>query len=273
MGMCFGVRDAINLAERHAAWSPLTILGELVHNEDVIDGLRARGIHFENKIENVRTETLMVTAHGISNKRLAQIRKRGLEAIEATCPLVHYAHRSLGELVARGAYPIVIGKVGHVEVNGLVEDLAEASIILSISDIQSVPVRPVYGVVAQTTQPIQRVRNIVAALRSSFPNATVHFIDTVCQPTKRRQTAAVTLARRCDVVVVIGGVASNNTLELVATCRQVCPKVFHVQDADHLNPAWFEGAHCVGITAGTSTPESTIKAVESRLGQIAAQFY
>jgi 4-hydroxy-3-methylbut-2-enyl diphosphate reductase len=122
-------------------------------------------------------------------------------------------------------------------------------------------------VVAQTTQPIDHVRGLVARLRQQFPASEVRCIDTVCQPTKQRQAAAVELAQQSEVVVVIGGARSNNTLELVATCRRHCARVHQVQTVDDLCPDWFVGADKIGITAGTSTPDANIDAVEQWLEQ------
>ena len=271
MGMCFGVRDAIRLAHRQAATTPVTILGDLVHNEVVLRELRDAGVNLETQLDRVRTPTVMVTAHGASETRLGQIRERGFSVIEATCPLVHYAHRSLQQLVAQGAYPIVIGKAGHVEVIGMTEDLAEVSVILSPEDLHQIPERRLYGVVAQTTQPVDRVNRLVDQLRARFTAAEVRFVDTVCQPTKQRQAAAVSLANQCDVVIVVGGSASNNTRELVETCRRYCDRVHPVQTEHDLQPEWLWGATVVGITAGTSTPESSVRAVELRLNRFAGQ--
>src|SRR4029453_17134638 len=111
---------------------------------------------------------------------------------------------------------------------------------------------------AQTTQPIERVRHLVALIEQRFPQSEIRFLDTVCQPTKQRQTAAIELAKQCELVIVIGGAHSNNTRELVATCRRYCARVHHVQDAGGLCPEWFSGAQNVGITAGTSTPDEVI---------------
>lgn len=263
--MCFGVRDAIALARAEAARRPVTVLGELVHNETVLADLRSQGVRLERDLAAVNTPTVLITAHGASERRLAEVRGRGHQVIEATCPLVNFAHRALGELVARGLHPVVIGQRGHVEVQGLTGDHPHCDIVLNEADLDALPFRPAFGVVAQTTQPIARVRELVAHLRRRFPASEVVFRDTVCQPTKQRQSAAEELARRCDVVVVIGGANSNNTRQLVATCRRFCERVYHVQTAGDLCPEWFQANDTVGLTAGTSTPDSTIQAVETAL--------
>ncbi len=261
LGMCFGVRDAIALATETAGRGPLTVLGDLVHNETVLTGLREQGIRFEQQPAKVQTQTVMITAHGASERTLSETRQRGLEVLEATCPLVRVAHRSLAKLAAEGYHPVVIGQREHVEVRGLTGDLAEFDVILSPEDVGRLCERKRYGVVAQTTQPIDRVRELVRLMQAQFPWSEVRFIDTVCQPTKQRQSAAVELAKQCDVVIVIGGAHSNNTRELVKTCSQHCRNVRHIQTADDLRGEWFVEVETVGITAGTSTPDETINAV------------
>lgn len=262
LGMCFGVRDAIELALDVAARQPLTILGELVHNETVLDQLQARGIQLRNEPGEVGTQTVMITAHGASEKRVSAVRGRGLSVLEATCPLVHAAHRAVVKLVSEGFYPVIIGKRDHVEVRGLTDDLAEFDVVLTEDDVLELKPRVRFGVAAQTTQRIEHVRHLVALIRKRFPESEVRFVDTVCQPTKLRQHAAVELGQRSDVVIVIGGSHSNNTRELVATCGRHCARVHHVQNAEELRADWFTPTDTVGITAGTSTPDIVIAEVE-----------
>ena len=201
---------------------------------------------------------------------MGETRRLGLNVLEATCPLVHIAHRSLAKLVREGFHPVIVGKRDHVEVRGMTEDLGEFDVVLGEEDMANLRERPRFGVVSQTTQPVEKVRRLVQLLRERFPNSEVCFVDTVCQPTKQRQNAAVELAQKCDVVVVIGGAHSNNTHELVKTCSRFCPRVHHVQTAADLREEWFRADDIVGITAGTSTPDNVIAAVESKLRQIAS---
>lgn len=263
LGMCFGVRDAIALAKQEASIKPITILGELVHNETVLNDLRDSGVKIENQLSNVVTPTVMISAHGASAATIERVRQGGHNVLEATCPLVHHAHRSLEKLVDAGFHPIVIGKRDHVEVRGLTEDFVECDVILTGEDITELQEHPKLGVISQTTQPIEKVRQLVQLLRERFSKSEVRFIDTVCQPTKQRQNAAVELAKKVDIVIVIGGANSNNTRELVQTCSQFCPRVHHVQTATDLQSEWFNTAETVGITAGTSTPDATISEVEN----------
>jgi len=268
--MCFGVRDAIALALKQSQAQPLTILGDLVHNETVLAELRARGIRIAQHAAAVQTRAVMVTAHGASEKAINRARERGLALSEATCPLVRAAHRAVARLVREGYHPVIIGQRDHVEVRGLTEDLEDFDVVLSEADIFEMAERPRFGVAAQTTQPVERVRRLVDVLRRRFPQAEVRFIDTVCHPTRQRQNAAVELARQADVVVVIGGAHSNNTHELVRTCGGYCSRVHHVQTAADLRPEWFAEARTVGLTAGTSTPDAVVEEVEQWLLNYAA---
>jgi 4-hydroxy-3-methylbut-2-enyl diphosphate reductase len=271
LGMCFGVRDAIALAVATAGREPLTILGDLVHNESVLAELRAKGIRIEQKATNVATQTVMVTAHGASDSALNKARGRGLNVLEATCPLVQFAHRSLAKLVDEGFHPVVIGKRNHVEVRGMTEDLDEFVVVLCEEDVAKLQECPRFGVIAQTTQPIEKVRRLAQLIREQFPKSEVRFIDTVCQPTKQRQNAAVEIAKKSDVVVVIGGAHSNNTQELVKTCSRFCGRVHHVQTVEDLRAEWFHADDNVGITAGTSTPDGVIDVIEQRISEFSTR--
>lgn len=271
LGMCFGVKDAIALAVETARHQPLTILGDLVHNQTVLTELMRRGIRFESDAREIGTRAVMITAHGASERKLGAVRKRGLQVLEATCPLVHLAHRAVAKLVREGFHPIIIGKHDHVEVRGLTEDLAEFDVVLSELDVASIKERPRFGIAAQTTQPIERVRRLVGLIRRRFPVAEVRFVDTVCQPTKQRQHAALELAQHCSVVIVIGGLHSNNTRELVQTCAKYCGRVHHVQTVTDLHEDWFHPDDLVGLTAGTSTPDGVIQQIEWWLRDHAAK--
>jgi 4-hydroxy-3-methylbut-2-enyl diphosphate reductase len=262
LGMCFGVRDAIALANQEASARPLTILGDLVHNDSVLAALRARGIAVEQHAARVKTATVMVTAHGASDRARTQIRSLGLSVLDATCPLVQVAHRAVLKLAREGYHPVIVGKRDHVEVRGLTEDLDDFDVVLDAGDVMRLDERPRFGVAAQTTQPIDRVHALVDLVRTRFPGSDVRFVDTVCHPTKDRQNAAIALARQCDVVIVVGGARSNNTHEIVNTCGRHCTRVYRVQTCSDLRRDWFTDADIVGITAGTSTPGHVIDAVE-----------
>jgi 4-hydroxy-3-methylbut-2-enyl diphosphate reductase len=265
LGMCFGVRDAIALALEHAEAGPLTILGDLVHNPSVLSALDAKGIVVSQDAAQVATPTVMVTAHGTSQRSLARTRAMGLTVIEATCPLVSAAHRAVMALARDGYHVVIVGKRDHVEVRGLTGDLDRFDVVLEDHDVLALDEHPRIGVAAQTTQCVEKVRHVVELIRRRFPRSEVRVIDTVCKPTKQRQAAAIALAQQADVVIVVGGMASNNTRELVRTCARYCPRVHHVETDADLRAEWFDGVTLAGLTAGTSTPEDVIERVEARM--------
>jgi 4-hydroxy-3-methylbut-2-en-1-yl diphosphate reductase len=269
LGMCFGVRDAIALALERADAGPLTILGDLVHNPTVLSALEARGVAVAQDVGQVTTPTVMVTAHGTSQRILARTRAVGLSVVEATCPLVDVAHRAVADLARDGYHVVVIGQRDHVEVRGLTGDLDRFDVVIDLIDVLALDEHPRIGVVAQTTQAIEKVRHLVDLIRRRFPQSDVRFVDTVCKPTKDRQAAAIDLARQADVVIVVGGRSSNNTRELVTTCARYCARVHHVQTDSDVRPEWFVGANVVGLTAGTSTPDDVIDCVEARIRVVA----
>jgi len=249
-GLCFGVRDAIAEATRLAEQGPLTILGELVHNPIVRERLSSAGVH-EGSLElPAETEQVMITAHGTSDAMRNAWRQSGRGVADGTCPLVRHAHEQLRTLVDLGYLPVVIGKRGHVEVNGLVGDFPEAIIVQTEADVSALPPERKLGVISQTTQPIERVLDLVAAIRSARPQREVRFVDTVCQPTKSRQSALQKLVGECDTLVVVGGRNSNNTLQLVRAAEAGGARAIHIERAAELRAEWFTQSRVVGLTAG-----------------------
>lgn len=264
-GMCFGVRDAVDLAVRLTRQGPLTILGDLVHNPDVVAQMDEAGAVRVRQLEEVQTRAVLLTAHGTADHIKAQLRQDGRQVHDATCPLVKRVHLAVAKLAAEGRHPVIIGQAGHVEVRGLVGDLDEYSIVLAEEDLEQLAGRPRLGVVAQTTQPLERVLYLVDAIRRRFPETDVRFIDTVCQPTKDRQESLRRLAAECDVVVVVGGPDSNNSRKLTELAHSLGRPAYQVAGAAELRPEWFADVQVVGVTAGTSTPDRIIAEVRTWL--------
>ena len=156
-----------------------------------------------------------------------------------------------------------------MEVRGLTGDLDSFDVVLEEADLDALEEHPRLGVAAQTTQPVEKVRQMAALIRRRFPQSEVRVLDTVCKPTKDRQTAAVEMARQADVVIVVGGRSSNNTRELVRTCARYCARVHHVQGEADVHPGWFDAVNVVGLTAGTSTPDDVIDRVEAQIRRCA----
>jgi 4-hydroxy-3-methylbut-2-enyl diphosphate reductase len=266
-GMCFGVRDALRATHDAAKRQPVTILGQLVHNPLVDRHLRAVAAQKGdlNELSSAKTHHVVITAHGVSDAHRERWLQSGHEIIDTTCPLVHKAHQALAMLVREGYQPVVIGQHTHVEVRGLIGDHPQAIVVLSETDLDQIAQHPRFGVVSQTTQPVEVALRIVAAIKQRFLASEVRFIDTICHPTKKRQTALEELCRRCDHVVVIGGRNSNNTLQLAEKAAALGVKVLQIESDADLEPKWFTTAQNVGVTAGTSTLDETVQAVVERL--------
>ncbi len=265
MGMCFGVRDAIELAERLTRQGPLTILGDLVHNPDVVARMDSVGATRARAPEQVTTRAVLLTAHGTAQKVKLRLRDEGHQVHDAACPLVKRVHLALAKLVSEGRHPVIVGQEDHVEVRGLIGDLRECTVVLHEADIEQLAGKRRLGVVAQTTQPLEHVEALVAAIRRRFPDADLAFVDTVCQPTKDRQEAMRRLVDESEVIVVVGGPESNNSRKLTDFARSRGRTAYQVARAEELRAEWFEGVTTVGLTAGTSTPDDVIEEVRAWL--------
>ncbi len=272
-GMCFGVRDALRTTHAAAQRAPLTVLGQLVHNPLVERHLAAVGAQRGDLDDLGSSQTLQVaiTAHGASDGHRRMWQNAGHTVIDTTCPLVRKAHHALATLVSDGYQPVVIGQSQHVEVRGLTGDFPQAVVVIDESDLEKIPLHPRIGVVSQTTQPIEVALRLVDAIKRRHPVSEVRFIDTICHPTKQRQTAMDDLIRECDHIIVIGGRNSNNTRQLAQKAADHDRRTLQIERPEELDPAWFRNARNVGVTAGTSTLDETVDAVMQRLRQIAAE--
>jgi len=268
LGMCFGVRDALGVIDGIGEPRAVTIHGQLVHNEIVQSRLQSRGFVIQDEAERAKslpdTPLVLITAHGISDRQRERLKSVGKQIVDTTCPLVTRVHQAALALGARGYHVLLIGRRGHVEVEGITEDLEHFDVIESADEVRLYPATRL-GIVCQTTADDERVKSIRAAIAAQNPNAEIKFIDTVCLPTKEHQRALERLLERVEAVVVVGGRNSNNTHELVAHCRERERPVFHVQSAADLDPAWFRDFATVGLTAGTSTLRETIDQVHRAL--------
>lgn len=272
MGMCFGVRDALKVAEAVVDPGRVTIHGELVHNPAVTRRLAAAG--FGQAPEGDRdppasTPLVLITAHGISDAERRRLQAAGKGLIDATCPLVRRVHEAARALQAEGRHVLLVGKAGHVEVRGVVEDLTRCTVVGDVEEVRAYP-SPRLGVASQTTMPPDVVEAIVDRIRLLNPAADVRVVDTVCLPTRLRQGAMLDLLGRVEAVVVVGGRHSNNTRRLVALCHQHGTPVQHVESAADLDRDSLAGVATVGLTAGTSTLDETIDEVHRALEQIEA---
>jgi 4-hydroxy-3-methylbut-2-enyl diphosphate reductase len=268
LGMCFGVRDSLAQIDEIDEPRAVTIHGELVHNEMVQSQLASRGFATRDEQERKRslpeTPTVLITAHGVSDRERKRLESAGKRIVDTTCPLVTRVHLAAGALQAEGYHVLVIGRRGHVEVEGVTDDLDHFDVIESAAEVRAYPYARL-GIVCQTTATERSVASIRAMVAALNPGALIKFIDTVCLPTKEHQRALERLLEKVDAVVVVGGRNSNNTQQLVGRCREREKPVLHIQSAAQLDPAWFKGFATVGLTAGTSTLPETVDLVHRAL--------
>jgi 4-hydroxy-3-methylbut-2-enyl diphosphate reductase len=266
--MCFGVRDSLAVIDQIDQPESITIHGELVHNEVVQLDLQARGFAMRSEAQRKQllpdTPQVLITAHGISDRERERLRSAGKELVDTTCPLVRRVHHAALALQAEGRLVLLIGRRGHVEVEGVIEDLADYEVIESEADVRAYSSGRL-GIVCQSTVTERSVATIRNAVIARNPNADVKFVDTVCHPTKEHQRALESLMEKVEAVVVVGGRSSNNTRQLVDRCRERGKPALHIQSADELDPAWFKPFAIVGLTAGTSTLFETIDEVHRAL--------
>lgn len=269
MGMCFGVKDAIAVAENLPSPQQVSIYGELVHNEHVNGALARAGFEITGEVgrQTPARPTVMVTAHGISNRERARLSAAGKQIVDTTCPLVRRAHDAAVKMAEQGWHVVIAGRRGHVEVLGLSGDLGACTIIQSPDEAQLIPAQRI-AIICQTTLRPQDAQAIYGAMAQANPNAEVRLVNTICRPTRERQDAMMRLLDECDAVVVIGGAESNNTRQLVRLAEQVGRPVRHVQEASQLDESWAAQFGVMGVTAGTSTPDAIIEAVCRRLAAI-----
>ena len=273
-GACYGVERALALVDEAAhgnvgstqsgARIPVHTLGPLIHNPQVVSDLRSRGVNEVNDVDEVSEGILVIRSHGVAPWVIERAVQKRLQIVDATCPHVTKAQIAARELRERGCQVLIVGEFGHPEVEAIRAYAGdEAIVVQGPSDLPGVLPMKKVGIVVQTTQAQSSLKAVVDALQERGVAPMV--FDTICFATRQRQEAAVELAQEADVMIVVGGRNSGNTTRLAQLCREVCGQTHHIETAAELEPGWFVGADVIGITAGASTPEDQIVAVEQAL--------
>lgn len=271
-GFCSGVRIADLKVKRFAAGGGRgAILGQVVHNERVVEEMEKLGVRTVDEIESVSEPTIVFSAHGVPPSFHSQAKSAGLNVLDTTCKFVYDIHRESKDALDEGYHLVFIGDPKHREVIGYTNDLDPSTyhIVSTIEGAQAVDWSryPKIKIFYQTTLNAEEFENVVNAIERRAQS--VSRGDTICYATKENQDAARELAGdpEVDVIVVIGGKKSANTKHLWEICRESKP-AYLVQGRDDLEAAWFEGAHVIGLTAGSSTPDYVIDEVEERLSMM-----
>ena len=269
MGFCFGVRKAIELVEKEAkgrVGTNITTFGQLVHNPVVVNRMEKLGVMNvdDRNMGKVGGGVLAFTAHGVAPQVIEDARSKGLEVLDATCPLVTLIQQSAREMVEQGYKVIVYGDRNHPEVKSIVGWAGKDTIAtMDFNDIKDMRPPKRIGIVSQSTQILDHFREFVIQVNAQFLGKTkeIKVHNTICAPTTRLQSSAQELAQECPVMVVIGGAKSANTQHLAELCRAQGATAYKIERADELQPQWFEGVETVGVTAGASTPDESIEEV------------
>ena len=275
-GFCAGVDRAIEIVKRaiETLGAPIYVRHEVVHNRFVVDDLKARGAIFVEELDEVPDDnTVIFSAHGVSQAVRQEADRRGLKVFDATCPLVTKVHLEVARHCRAGRDVVLIGHAGHPEVEGTMgqwrRDAGSGAIHLveNVDDVATLQLGQPQNVAytTQTTLSVDDTRAVIAALRERFPAIQGPRHDDICYATQNRQDAVRDLAQRCDLVLVVGSANSSNSNRLRELAQRDGVEAYLIDDAGDIDPAWLADKHRIGVTAGASAPDVLVQGVLARL--------
>ena len=273
-GFCAGVDRAIEIVERaiDRYGAPVYVRHEIVHNKYVVDQLRAKGAIFVEELDEVPDDAPVVfSAHGVPKSVPAEADRRGLDYLDATCPLVSKVHRQAERQIEKAQHIIFVGHAGHPEVIGTMGQVPEGAMTLveTTDDVAKLdfPTNHPLSFLTQTTLSVDDTAEIVAALEAKFPQIVGPKAEDICYATSNRQAAVKEIAPSSDLVLVIGAPYSSNSVRLVEVAERCGTDAKLIGRADEIDPAWLDGVGTLGLTAGASAPEELVREVVDRLSQ------
>ncbi|MBQ1416332.1 MAG: 4-hydroxy-3-methylbut-2-enyl diphosphate reductase [Selenomonas sp.] len=260
LGFCYGVKRAISIAKENASSDgKACTLGPIIHNPQMVERLRSEGVGTVDELAEMDEGTIIIRSHGVGPKIYAEAEKRGLELVDATCPHVKKAQLSAKALVDDGYSVVIIGEKRHPEVHSIFEwSDGKAAIVETEEEAEALHSCAKLGIVCQTTFSGAKFKQIVSRLLEKSRDIRIQ--RTICTATDQRQAAALALAAKVDLMLVIGGKNSANTTRLARICEEKC-LTYHIETAEELQDEWFDKIEKIGITAGASTPDWIIKEV------------
>ncbi len=266
-GYCWGVERALEMVEETAverAGDTVRTLGPVIHNPRVVASLERQGVRAIDSLDEIDAGTVIIRTHGVAPSVYEAASAKGLNVVDATCPLVTLVQRKARQLVAEGYHLVIFGNPKHPEVIGTLGHAGAAGTVIERPEdarMLSLPKR--VGVVVQTTQEMERLGELLAVLGPRCKELKI--FNTICNPTIERQEAARDLARQVEMVIVVGGKGSSNTRHLAEVCREEGTRTYHIENAAELDPSWLDGVSDIGLTAGASTPAWMMDEVVERL--------
>jgi len=267
-GFCFGVKRAIDIAFDIAkeVKEGVYTFGPLIHNPQVVERLRQEGIDSTEDIHSDRIKILIIRTHGVPPHIYRETANMGYRVVDATCPFVKKAQRHAMSLKDEGYQVVIVGNREHPEVKGLIGFAGED--VITVEDADSLPsLKSRVGIIVQTTQRFETFKEVVLRVISSAREIKIY--NTICDYTARRVRETEELAKKVDMVIVVGGKNSSNTTQLYKLSKKNCEKVYHVETDDEIEEEWFEGVESVGITGGASTPNWIIEDIVKRISVMA----
>ena len=264
-GYCFGVRDAVNLAYSAAEkYGDVYMLGSIVHNEKVVNDLKKAGAKIVSSLKDVPgNRPILFRAHGTVNQLWDDAKRKKMNIIDATCPLVYEIHHEVKKISKDGRRVIVIGDHGHDEVVAIADQVDNPIIISTPEEAQKMKKMKKAAAVSQSTQAIENVQKIINILMTKVFD--LHFVNTICYPTKRNHEQIKEIAKLNDIMIIIGSFTSANSNRLTQLALDINPHSYQVTDAHDLDASWFTHKDKIGISAGASTPDYLIKDVKDRI--------
>ena len=280
-GFCAGVDRAIEIVKRaiETLGAPIYVRHEVVHNRFVVDDLKRRGAVFVDELDEVPDNaTVIFSAHGVSRAVREEADRRGLKVFDATCPLVTKVHFEVARHCRAGRDVVLIGHAGHPEVEGTMGQWSrenEGGSIYLVEDVEDVEALQVgqpgnIAYTTQTTLSVDDTRGIIEALQRRFPAIQGPKNDDICYATQNRQDAVRELAKRCDLVLVVGSPNSSNSNRLAELARREGVESYLIDGAHEIDPAWVAGKRHIGLTAGASAPQVLVDGVIERLRELGA---
>ena len=271
-GYCFGVRDAVDMAyDVSKEEGAVYMLGDIVHNEKVVSDLNESGANVVKSLDSVpKGSSVLFRAHGTVDKLWNEAKEKKINIVDATCPLVHEIHKEVKKISSDGRQIFVIGDHGHDEVVAIADQVKGSIVISNVEEAKKLKKYKKAGVVSQSTQTIENVQEIINILMTKVFD--LHFVNTICYPTKRNQEQIKELARISDVMIIIGSFTSANSKRLTMLSKQINKKTYQVTESKDIQDDWFDGKSIVGISAGASTPDYLIDDVKTKILKIGDKY-
>lgn len=265
-GFCFGVKRAINTANKCATENNggIYTLGPIIHNPQVVKKLESSHIYAKKSVDEISSGTVIIRSHGAKLGEYKAAKEKGLNIVDATCPFVKKAQDLVQLLTDEGYAVILVGEKEHPEVKGLVSyGASDIRVVESPEELKDMPRKKKIGIVAQTTVPREKLEAVVSFCLNKASEIKV--FNTICNATSIRQEESGELAKKVDLMIIVGGRNSANTRRLAEICRTIQPKTYHIEVADEIDFSWFDGVSKVGITSGASTPDWVVNEVVERI--------